>query len=474
MTKSLLFLSNNEKNKRWRETRLWRVFFVLSLGWALLSATRLVYLSGTMTTNLNGNSIYRHHHHHHHHHHQHQHQHRQHDPSRDDDTCQSTKYKGILLIQQGDREGAAGTIFYLFVLNQLLYAERHNLYPWIHLSNVSRWVYDEQVHGDQNDNDNHAGTTASSRLLIITAPDFDPTLPGGLVGECPAAPPIRDRSQYHIQRITPRGNGVWASYFRPQHVPTCLFRTLPVVTLTPDQILHGLHLRCPWSVRAWRYGGTSPAVKKRHLSMHDWWEPQRRRASEIVSRYYHWQPDLQRAIDALTVPPSHPCLGLHIRHSDKANQRRRLNVSDFIPFLEVYWKWIPGGHIYLATDSDVVVEEVYNIVKTTTTVATGVYNPRSLIRVQPRVWRSSNTSAIFRLTTNHDETNRQVLIDIGALSKCTFLLHGLSAVSEAAIYHNPALHERSINLETQRHPPRIEDWEMILQEYLRRNEHTKG
>ena len=37
--------------------------------------------------------------------------------------------------------------------------------------------------------------------------------------------------------------------------------------------------------------------------------------------------------------------------------------------------------------------------------------------------------------------------DLLALSKCTFFLHSLSALSESALYLNPGLVERAINLE---------------------------
>lgn len=70
------------------------------------------------------------------------------------------------------------------------------------------------------------------------------------------------------------------------------------------------------------------------------------------------------------------------------------------------------------------------------------------VRSQPHVYRSPNASAVFALyETHHDATNRQVPVDILALSRCTFLIHGLSAVSEAAIYWNFDLNERSVNLE---------------------------
>ena len=41
----------------------------------------------------------------------------------------------------------------------------------------------------------------------------------------------------------------------------------------------------------------------------------------------------------------------------------------------------------------------------------------------------------------------EALTDILALSKCTYLLHGLSAMTESAFYLNPGLIERAINLD---------------------------
>jgi hypothetical protein len=41
----------------------------------------------------------------------------------------------------------------------------------------------------------------------------------------------------------------------------------------------------------------------------------------------------------------------------------------------------------------------------------------------------------------------EALTDALAMSKCTYLLHGLSALSEAAFFINPGLMERSVNLE---------------------------
>ena len=369
------------------------------------------------------------------------------------DVCRNGHYKGILLIKQGDREGAAGTIFYLFVLNQLLYAERHAMFPWIHLSPYSHHIHDAQVHGEEI----HVAQT------FVTAPAWWQI--NTAQNQCPSAPPITDADakQWRLAEWKLAGTGVWSSYFqplfahhnassrppppssssssRPSPIPSCL-KALPLVTLTTEQILYGLHLQCPWSVRAWRYGGLSPALRQPKLDLHTWLGKHRQKAASIVQRYYRWQPDLRARIDILSAPwyqrkpTAMACLGLHIRHSDKANKRKRIPVDDFLPYLQVYAQRIPHGHVFLATDSNLVVEKMQAYARLFSLS----------LHWQPNIIRSNDTSPVFT-QASHDVTNRQVLIDIGVLSRSTFLIHGLSAVSEAAIYHNVELHERSINLE---------------------------
>jgi alpha 1,2-mannosyltransferase len=70
---------------------------------------------------------------------------------------------------------------------------------------------------------------------------------------------------------------------------------------------------------------------------------------------------------------------------------------------------------------------------------------------------------------SHHATNQQVLVEIAALSSCQFLVHGLSAVSEAAIWMNSdGLYRRSVNLED---PERVGIAEFAtLVQIVRRNE----
>lgn len=75
-------------------------------------------------------------------------------------------YHGVLHIAQGDKEGAAGTIFFLFVINQLIYADKFNLIPWVHLNNVSHYIYDPKVHSSISEN---GSTTTSTNASSSTS-----------------------------------------------------------------------------------------------------------------------------------------------------------------------------------------------------------------------------------------------------------------------------------------------------------------
>ena len=118
-----------------------------------------------------------------------------------------------------------------------------------------------------------------------------------------------------------------------------------------------------------------------------------------------------------------------------------------------------GGRfsIYIATDSQLVVEKIKDewpaeILK--------------LIQWQDRVVRSNDTTPVFVLSSHH-VTNMEVLVDILAMSKCQFLLHGLSAVSEATHYLNRNLHtDHSINLELPRHPSVEKFRDMIKKDHM--------
>ena len=98
-----------------------------------------------------------------------------------------------------------------------------------------------------------------------------------------------------------------------------------------------------------------------------------------------------------------------------------------------------GSGIFIATDSSVVTYEITSKCPSDIT---------SRIVFQDGTILSHKYTATFELVTSNHRINVEALTDILALSKCTYLVHGLSALSEAAIYYlNPSLTERSTNLE---------------------------
>jgi len=166
----------------------------------------------------------------------------------------------------------------------------------------------------------------------------------------------------------------------------------------------------------------------------------RERAHGLVNKYFKFKPNL---VDASfqTLPKGTQCLGLHVRHTDKAGlARRKLGIKEFLPYVREYVR-NGGDKVYLATDSGSVVLQLRD---------EWAEHEGRLI-VQHGIVRSDVFKPVFRIG-KHNQTNTEVLIDILALSRCQFLIHGFSAVSESAIYVNLKLHNHSVDLEDPSHP----------------------
>ena len=381
----------------------------------------------------------------------------------DDDVC--FHYDGILLISHADKDGFA-TVFFLYVMNQLLYAERHNLLPWIHLdSQTNTHVYDHREHGDAT-----AKSPLTLQLTVLNGLHWD-TFHDDINGQdyqFPGAPILNYKHpQSESSSITLDGTGIWSSYFDPpsrldpiRHLANPIHKkssssssschTKPIFQLTLPQIEPSLMVYCPDSVRAWRRKSTPPALAQWSKPYQDWFEPMRSRAHGIVHRHYH--PTDEMLLKAHTANPvvesEESCLAVHIRHSDKADRRKRIPLDDFRPYIEAYFQaalWVGTTIIiYIATDSNQVLKDIYD---------TWPKKLTSYIRFQQAsdadgpVLRSDNTTAVFELSNNHHRTNTEVFVDILAMAQCEFMVHGMSAVTEAAHYLNLRLHNQSVNLE---------------------------
>ena len=215
----------------------------------------------------------------------------------------------------------------------------------------------------------------------------------------------------------------------------------------------------PWAVRAWPYQATVPGDKA-------WFAPQRRAAHDVARRYFRPRPRvLEEAAKVRRVGGT--WLAVHYRAQDKTRggQRRpKRSLDDFRPFvraaardvrIRIRTEWIftsqverfvetaRDPHVFLATDDD---GSGAKIRRTWSAAAA------SSVARQADVARGHRGVPAFKVIngTAHDDTNVQVLRDIYALASCDLLIHGFSAVSESAHYLNPALHNRSVNLDVGR------------------------
>lgn len=359
-------------------------------------------------------------------------------------------YDGVLHIRSGDAGAAAGTVFFIYVVNQLIYADKYNLLPWIHLNNISKHVYDPIVHNNKN------GTqeTTFDMLHGMTVPFVSDGYQKFGFGAYAGAPAkILPNYKLTKQRYQVTGTGVWNHYFKPvsNFDPTAV--SSGDCQLKPLLRMHYFHLNpsmlfyCPWSVKSWPYHNLQrKLVPLRNSSLKEWYEPMRRRGHQIVHKYIRFQPHIvQKANELLQLDDAKDCLALHVRHSDKGGiNRRQIPLDKFFSYANAYAQ-AGGTTIYLATDSNQVLETV---------LKWHFHNNMTILHQSGDVIRSSNRKAVFTLAENsHHRTNTEVLVDILAMSRCRFLVHGFSAVSEAVMYLNLDLHTNSVDLED--HPNNI-------------------
>ena len=388
---------------------------------------------------------------------------------------ETKKVKGILHIAHVGETAGTGTAFFTSILNQLIYAEMHNLTPWIHLGNDSSYIYDELEHSDkhgapprsepssvtnqENINANsmnfhrHYNSIMANTSFEVGVDYYNQL---NLSTAYPSVPILRDDDAFLHDYKYFAGNGIWESYFQPvsDYVPgdaSC--KNVPMVRIKSDLVMPGLHSWCPWAVRAWRYDDVPYSLwQPENMTLREFVEPMRLKGHEVVKKYYRFRPHIVRRAEQVNPSPSSkvggsdstswadvlPCLAVHIRNSDKRGKyRNKFPPTKFREYMQAF-AMAGGRTIYVATDSHRILEYIEQHFPS---------QLKRIIRTQgPYVVRSTKKWPIHELERHH-RTNSEVLVDILAMSHCDLLLHGNSAVSEAAIYLNPNLHNHSVNWE---------------------------
>mmetsp|Transcript_25077 Transcript_25077/g.41110 ORF Transcript_25077/g.41110 Transcript_25077/m.41110 type:complete len:277 (-) Transcript_25077:75-905(-) len=199
-------------------------------------------------------------------------------------------YQGILHIAGVSATARTGTFFFQDILNGLIFANQHNLYPFIWIDNIDpeHSVYDPRVHGQP-----MGGVYKLPRGKIENSIQH-------LVGVCvkePFKPSFETVTMDEEYEVT--GNGIWQSYFEPTPVPfddpSCVDK--PVFQMTRKQI-KAMRFCAEWSVQGWSSSNLLPDIrpKARNMTLDEWLYDHRQRAAPLVSKYFRPQPWLRNKI----------------------------------------------------------------------------------------------------------------------------------------------------------------------------------
>jgi hypothetical protein len=216
----------------------------------------------------------------------------------------------------------------------------------------------------------------------------------------------------------------------------------PVSFYYPD-----IQQRWRWPARQW-YNMGSPAAKACERDGSCWrfnetLFRQWRRDGHAVSTRIHrlnrrYKCEVAEAWHAFNPNNTGPVLGLQMRGSDKRSARKKVYPCVFTPYVEDFFAHFETGLVYLATESATYTKHLQKVWGDRPW-GHRVFYPKIQTRVRVKV---GNFQLHDPMQVAHD-----VLIDIQMLASADYLLHGASAVAEAVIYTNPALHWMSTHLE---------------------------
>ena len=245
---------------------------------------------------------------------------------------------------------------------------------------------------------------------------------------------------------------LWEIFYQPfcadvsRWVSAC-----PNVVRAPDKPVSfyypDIQQRWRWPVRQW-YNMGSPAAKacerdgscwKFNESVFRRW----RRDGHAVSTRIHrlnrrYKCEVAEAWHQFNPNNTGPVLGLQMRGSDKRSARKKVYPCVFTPYVEDFFAKFETGLVYLATESATYTKHLQKVWGDRPW-GHRVFYPKIQTRVRVKV---GNFQLHDPMQVAHD-----VLIDIQMLARADYLLHGASAVAEAVIYTNPALHWMSTHLE---------------------------
>lgn len=239
-------------------------------------------------------------------------------------------------------------------------------------------------------------------------------------------------------------NNAWDYYFNPVSAYSPgdqRFAGLPRCKVS-GELSRQLHSRQGWSVRSWSYGC------ERGRRYEEIMDRSRPLGARVVAQYYKARPEVYAAVEGMLGSGrrwgQQKVLGMHMRGTDKQNGRQIIDPDAYYPHALAFVEKYPGSLVYLATDDE-------NFRNRALSWPSAV---SSRLVAHPLFALARNTDAgrPFGGKKFRREEGFHALVDILALSKCDWLLHSISGLSEFAMYFNPKLQQRSTNLERNQTP----------------------
>ena len=164
----------------------------------------------------------------------------------------------------------------------------------------------------------------------------------------------------------------------------------------------------------------------------------RKIANEIITTYLKINDHITEKVDLFwkkNLSLYNYVIGIHLRGTDKDKNigGRKVLPSEYYKYIDYLLNKHNNSIIFLATDDPsylFIVKEKYK---------------EKIVYIDDIARNSSNI--LYCDLGNNYKKGEDVLIDCLCLSKCDFLIHSSSAVSEFAIYYNINLHEHNFNLQ---------------------------
>lgn len=310
----------------------------------------------------------------------------------------------IFVIEGGDENAAFATLFYLYVVNGVRYAWHKGYIPLIQFN-------PDWTKRTLNTQEDQTGVPLWERFFEPYCPNS--TRLARVKRRCEVPMVYRERDFWY-----PQVHAQFAWSVRAWHYAKC-----------PSQCTS--RMKC--DERLWRFLCRRKTDTTYDEGMHAYW---RTKAHGVVKRVHRPKQYVTRRVKRVWRrfnPDSRMTLAVHARGTDKKHGRRMISSQEFRVVTDSFFRTFHDGLVYVATEDEA--------------LATGIKKNDDRIFVRSLETRSTKQANFQAHAQSQMQVAFDVLVDILLMAKCKFIVHGASAVSEAAIYTNIALHNNSVNLE---------------------------